>query len=138
MKIVKIIKVNQKEKKYMNKLKERLTELNIENYRIWDKEKVEEKLKENTKTLSDAIICSSYSIFVHYISDKTGYDGDYLIFKLSELKENNWVKCFDEFELVAGIIINGFYIMENIILVEICDRENVDLKIYFWIEGVWK
>ena len=122
----------------MNKLKERLTELNIEEYRIWDKEKVEEKLKENTKKLSDVIIYNSYSIFVHYISDKTGYDGDYLIFKLSELKENNWVKCFDEIELAEAIIISGFYIMENIIVVEIYDRENIDFKMYFWIEGVWK
>ena len=74
---------------------DKLIEYGIEEYRIWDKEKLQKKL-DDLDEISDMALYGGYSIFIAYINSKTRYDCDDIAITLSCLRENNRVDCFDD------------------------------------------
>lgn len=121
----------------LEKLKRKLIEYGIEEYRIWDEEKLQRKL-EDSDELPEMMLYGAYSIFIAYINSKTGYDCDDIAIALSCLRENNRVDCFDDISLTDELIIPGFYIVENKVVIEVNDSEDEeDNAIYFWIDNTW-
>ena len=117
-------------------LKKKIIEYGIEEYRIWDEEKLQRKL-DDLDEISDMALYGAYSIFIAYINSKTGYDCDDIAIALSCLRENNRVDCFDDIVLTDELVIPGFYILENKVVIEIKNSEKEENTIYFWIDNKW-
>lgn len=117
--------------------KRKLIKYEIDEYRIWNEEILQRKL-EDSDEIPEMMLYGAYSIFIAYINSKTGYDCDDIAIELSCLRENNRVDCFDDIELNDDLIVSGFYILENKVVIAVCDRENEEADpIYFWIDNKW-
>ena len=115
---------------------DKLIEYGIEKYRIWDDKILQRKL-DDLDEISDMALYGAYSIFIAYINSKTAYECDDIAIELSCLRENNRVDCFDDIVLTDELVIPGFYILENKVVIEIKDSEEEKNTIYFWIDNKW-